>query len=134
MASTTRTAAKDLDLNGNLVPAGSRMQVPLTFLAEQDPRWAGEPAGSSMDPGVFAPERMLGKEGSKAGSLMPFGHGPRFCLGHYLAMVQMKTYLALLARKYDFTADINTTWTSALGKVPKNRLPLNLTALAQPLA
>jgi cytochrome P450 len=133
VANTARTAAKDLDMGGTLVPAGATMQVPFIYLAEQDPRWAGEAPGSPLDPAAFVPERMLTKEGAKPGSLMPFGHGPRFCLGFYLAMVEMKVFLALLARGYDFTADTNTDWGYAVGKVPKNRLPLTLTPLAQPL-
>jgi hypothetical protein len=90
VSSTARTAAKDLDMGGVRVPAGATMQVPFIYLAEQDPRWAGEAPGSPLDPTAFVPERMLTKEGAKPGSLMPFGHGPRFCIGYYLAMVEMK--------------------------------------------
>ena len=43
----------------------------------------------------------------------------RYCLGAGLAMVEMKTLLALFARGYTFTADNNTEWTQAIGKVPK---------------
>jgi hypothetical protein len=42
----------------------------------------------------------------------------------------MKTFLALLARSYSFTADNNTDWKPALGFYPANGMPLVLTRLA----
>lgn len=43
----------------------------------------------------------------------------RYCLGAGLAMYEMKTLLALVARHYSFTVDNNTEWVQAIGKVPK---------------
>jgi cytochrome P450 len=57
-------------------------------------------------------------------------HHPRFCVGAALAMAEMKVFLAVLLRDYDFTADNNTTWRQAVGSVPDNGLPLSLTPLA----
>lgn len=42
----------------------------------------------------------------------------------------LQVFLALLARHYDFTADTDTQWTFAIGKIPKNGLPLTLTPRA----
>lgn len=53
----------------------------------------------------------------------------RYCLGAALAMAEMKIFLALLARSYDFTADNDTEWRPALGFYPANGLPLVLTRL-----
>jgi len=53
----------------------------------------------------------------------------RYCLGVHLAMAEMKTVLAVLARCYAFTADNNTEWRQAVGKVPVNGLPMVLTPL-----
>jgi cytochrome P450 len=41
-------------------------------------------------------------------------------------MAEMKVFLALLARDYDFTADTNTTWAQEIGRVPKNGLPMTV--------
>lgn len=54
-------------------------QVPFTYFAQHDPRWAE--ATGELDPASFHPERLMTKEGAKPGWLMPFGHGPRFCIG-----------------------------------------------------
>jgi len=48
----------------------------------------------------------------------------RYCLGTALAMAEMKVFLALLARKYQFEADNNTKWKPALGYYPENGLPM----------
>ncbi|KAF8055110.1 CYP716B1 [Scenedesmus sp. PABB004] len=148
-----RSAAKDFELGGYRVPAGSTLYLALSDVALRDARWADD------DPAAFRPARMLTPEGQRPGALMrerappcgaaprrgrppaaraaptpppcrlaaaaaaAFGHGPRFCAGYALAMAEMKTFLALLARDYDFDADTNTAWRQEIGRVPKNGLP-----------
>ena len=46
----------------------------------------------------FKPQRWL-DEATKPKEFIPFGVGPRYCLGSELAMVEMKAFLAVLARK-----------------------------------
>lgn len=65
-------ASKDFELDGYLVPKGTVLLLPLTYLALSDERWADE-----GDARAFRPERMLTAEGMKPGAQMPFGHGPR---------------------------------------------------------
>lgn len=48
-------------------------------------------------------------------------HHNRYCLGSGLALAEMKTVLALVARHYTFSADNNTEWQYAIGKSPKVR-------------
>lgn len=50
----------------------------------------------------------------------------RFCAGYAVAMAEMKAFLALLAREYEFTADTNTEWKQAIGRVPVNGLPMRV--------
>lgn len=120
VAGLMRTAAKDFEMGGNLVPKGTVMMLPLTYLSLADPRFAND------DPRAFRPERMMTPEAQAPGAQLPFGHGPRFCAGYSVAMAEMKVYLALLARHYDFNADTNTTWKQEIGQVPKNGLPMTV--------
>ena len=46
----------------------------------------------------FQPERWLDPETTPS-DYIPFGAGPRFCLGYHLAMMEMKVFLATFARK-----------------------------------
>lgn len=54
----------------------------------------------------FLPQRWLDADGAPAAgkTFRPFEHGPRSCAGQELAMVEMQVILALVARKFDFTA------------------------------
>ena len=60
--------------------------------------------GSHMDiMKGFNPERWLDDSTTpKDGDYMPFGSGPRYCLGATLAMVEMKIFIAIMARKVDY--------------------------------
>ncbi|KAF6258855.1 cytochrome P450 [Scenedesmus sp. NREL 46B-D3] len=117
VAGLMRQAAKDFEMGGYRVPEGTVLYLPLTHLALNDPRWL------QQQPEAFVPERMMTPEGMKQGGQMPFGHGPRFCAGYAVAMAEMKVYLALLARGYDFDCDTNTQWKQEIGRVPANGLP-----------
>ncbi|KAF6256199.1 cytochrome P450 [Scenedesmus sp. NREL 46B-D3] len=122
VAGLMRQAAKDFEMGGYRwgegVGARGHRAVPAPdHLALNDPRWL------QQQPEAFVPERMMTPEGMKQGGQMPFGHGPRFCAGYAVAMAEMKVYLALLARGYDFDCDTNTQWKQEIGRVPANGLP-----------
>ncbi|RIA94412.1 cytochrome P450 [Glomus cerebriforme] len=55
------------------------------------------------DPEEFIPERFLKGSNNEIvkNSFMPFGGGMRICPGRHMAMVELKTLLILLYRKYD---------------------------------
>lgn len=53
----------------------------------------------------------------------------RFCAGYAVAMAEMKAFLALLARGYDFEADVDTAWVQRIGRVPANGLPMRVSRL-----
>ena len=58
------------------------------------------------DPLAFQPERWLGdglcaeREGAAKRVLMPFGAGPRFCPGRYLAMLEIQMVTAMMMRNF----------------------------------
>jgi len=50
----------------------------------------------------FQPDRWLKTDGNEAGDIsIPFGHGPRHCVGHRLARLEMKFTLAMLCDAFD---------------------------------
>ncbi|MEO0790269.1 MAG: cytochrome P450 [Bacteroidota bacterium] len=56
------------------------------------------------DPHVFDPDRMASekKRSRHPFSLIPFGGGPRLCIGHHFAMMEMKLVLAYILQYWDF--------------------------------
>lgn len=48
------------------------------------------------------PERWLNPKTAPDTDFVPFGAGPRFCLGYQLALCEMKVFLATMARKIDY--------------------------------
>jgi len=59
--------------------------------------------GSHMDPVLgFQPERWLDDTTRPTSEYIPFGAGPRYCLGAELSLAEMKTFLAIMARNLDY--------------------------------
>ena len=54
------------------------------------------------EPDVFRPERFDPVHGEKhlPGAYLPFGAGPRTCLGAPFAMMELKTVLAMLVQRF----------------------------------
>jgi cytochrome P450 len=89
----TRKAAADDVLSGYRVPAGSLVLVS-TWTLHRDPAlWP--------QAGQFRPERWLGDEAQRAPrwAYVPFGAGPRQCIGKDFALVEATLVLAVLARR-----------------------------------
>ncbi len=55
------------------------------------------------DPGRFNPDRFLPESlaGRSRFAYLPFGLGPRACIGEHLALVEMHTHVATLARRFE---------------------------------
>lgn len=67
---------------------GRNILLNLGYAMESDKRWAGE-AGEHA-PRSFCPERWPDESGQKTGGWVPFGGGPRMCLGYLLATAELK--------------------------------------------
>lgn len=125
-----RSAARDFEMGGHKVEAGTMIYLPLHHLTNQDPRWQG--ATGDMDPTRFNPDRWLTPAPAGVSTTdFAFGHGPRFCLGYHLAMCEAKVFLAVLARGYSFTlTNPGAKWTQLIGKIPEDGLPTIVTRVA----
>ncbi len=75
-------------------------------------RRMGMEATAFPNPSVFLPERWLGEDHAIQASakkrLMPFGGGPRFCPGRYLAMLEIKMVTAMLVTQFTLTRDTSS--------------------------
>ena len=92
----TRRTTKDVTLGGWQFPAKTMFTVPVQLM-QHDPRWFPEPH-------VFRPERFLaGAPPFPRGAFMPFGAGPRVCLGQHLAMAEMTVIAAMLLQRFELT-------------------------------
>jgi cytochrome P450 len=100
----TRRVLEPVVLGGRTVPVGTMCLVSPTLL-HRDPRWWGEPER-------FRPNRWLrrvpGKPdrfdprapGQPRGAYLPFGAGPRMCIGEQFAWSEAATVLAELGRTW----------------------------------
>ena len=88
-----RTAARDLDFQGYRIPSGSRVTYSI-YLTHRDPRYWSEPDR-------FKPERFLEPSRNRpAYTYLPFGGGPRNCIGMAYAQMEVKIVLGRLLQKY----------------------------------
>jgi cytochrome P450 len=92
-----RAAAEDVTLGGLVVPKGSILIVPIYALHRHKALW--------QDPDRFDPERFsaAAEESRMRYTYMPFGAGPRICIGMSFAMIEAKAVLASLVRAMRFT-------------------------------
>ncbi len=91
-----RKAHEDTEIGGYVVPRDAEVMVWI-YLTQHDPRWFPSPE-------AFRPDRF--EPGAEAqlprSAYLPFGAGPRACIGKSFAMMEAKVLLATLARKFRF--------------------------------
>lgn len=89
-----RVALEDDEIGGFRIPEGTFVAVSL-FGMHHDPRFWNEPD-------VFRPRRFLEDEINKY-AFLPFGVGPRRCLGMRMAYIEGLIALASILQRYEFT-------------------------------
>lgn len=87
-----RIAAKPTSIGGTAIPAGTRVLVPIYAIHRHHTLWE---APSDFDPDRFLPEREAARHRF---AYLPFGAGPRICVGMAFAYAEMKAVLAVLLR------------------------------------
>ena len=84
---------------GIFIPSGMTVSIPV-YAVHRDPR-------NFEDPDSFVPERFLSQDGGESGlrhpwCFIPFGGGPRNCLGIRLAVLEAKVCISQVLKRYRF--------------------------------
>ena len=89
----SRRTTAAIELGGWHIPKGAMLRI-TTWLLHRDPR-------SFPQPQAFRPERFLpDAPPPPRGAWMPFGAGPRVCIGQHFAMLEMTLLAAMLLQRY----------------------------------
>ncbi|XP_046467884.2 cytochrome P450 4C1-like isoform X1 [Neodiprion pinetum] len=98
-ATVSRAVTEDFDVGEYTLPKGSIVGIDIIKMHRSEEFWP--------DPFVFDPDRFLPQEIAKRHSCvyLPFSAGPRNCIGSRFAMMEMKTVLATILRRYIIKKD-----------------------------
>jgi cytochrome P450 len=92
----SRKVFTPFELGGYVMPKGCLVSFSI-YAMQRNPRWFPEPDR-------FRPERWFeGADKLPRGAYLPFGEGPRTCVGSHFAMVESKIVLATLLRHVELT-------------------------------
>ena len=89
----TRRTTAPITLGGVDVPQGAMLRI-TPWVLHRDERWF-------VQAGQFVPERFLDDAPAiPKGAWIPFGVGPRVCIGQHFAMLEMTLLAAMLLQRY----------------------------------
>jgi len=92
----SRRAAVDLTFNGHTIPAGTRVLYSIYLTHRTHPHWD--------DPHQFRPQRFAPDAPKPPPyAFLPFGGGPRNCIGAAYAQIEAKVVLARILQQVDLT-------------------------------
>lgn len=125
-----RKASRDYPVaNANFViPKGTKLWIP-THAIHHDPEHYPNP--DQFDPDRFTPEEIKKRHPL---AFLPFGNGPRNCIGLKFGMMQARIGLVMLLKNFKFSLSSKTQVPMEICKnefvmAPKDGLWLNLTKL-----
>ena len=90
-----RSTARDLEFQGYTLPAGTRVLFSIYLTHRRAADWP--------DPQRFCPERFAPDQPRAPYTFLPFGAGPRFCIGAAFAEHEARLVLGALLRRFDFS-------------------------------
>jgi cytochrome P450 len=115
----TRVCVRDTVIDGRRIRAGTRILIPVYALHRHRAHW--------RDPDAFDPDRFApGAPPPDRHLYLPFGAGPRVCLGAAFAMTELVVVLATLLRAARFTP-LSMPWPVASASIrPGGGLPMQV--------
>eukprot|EP00164_Ancoracysta_twista_P000759 GFYU01000998.1.p1 GENE.GFYU01000998.1~~GFYU01000998.1.p1 ORF type:complete len:571 (-),score=144.86 GFYU01000998.1:61-1686(-) len=97
VAAMSREAGADTELGGVVFKKGTKFVIPSYAFHYDSQHWE--------NPNEFIPERFLDKDGNLVKdppAFMPFGSGPRICIGWRFALEEVKLAIVRIYREYTF--------------------------------
>jgi cytochrome P450 len=117
-----RRAGEDSEIGGFVIPRGSELALWI-FMTQRDARWYDDPL-------TFRPERMTAEARAQLprGAYLPFGLGPRTCIGKMFALIEARIALAALAQRFRATLDTSEPieLRPRVTLTPKGGMPMRL--------
>lgn len=119
-----RVSKSSVDINGVTIPKGTVVMVPVYTLHRDPTLWP--------EPDAFKPERFSkeNKDRMDPYSYLPFGAGPRNCIGMRFALLMMKLAVVEILQNFSFVTCKETEIPMELGNdgftTPKNPIKLKL--------
>ena len=119
----SRLAVRETEVNGTTIPAGTLCVIPIYAIHRHAALWD--------DPDIFDPARFsdeLHAERARC-TYMPFGAGPRICMGAAFANMEATVILANIMRqaRFDLVPDIDPLPVARVSLRPRGGMPLQVT-------
>lgn len=97
----TRRLTREVSVGGVRLPARTLVRV-TPWLLHRDPRWWPQPL--AFQPGRFLPSSTgQAPHEIPRGAYIPFGLGPRVCLGQHFAVLEMTLIAALVLQRFELS-------------------------------
>lgn len=115
-----RTAIADDVIDGYRIPAGATVVLPIYIIQQHPTFW---PDAADFRPERFAPTDTTGTASTQHPfAWLPFGAGPRLCMGRDFALMEGQLVLAMALQRFRFTpvADRPVTPRLTMAMAPKD--------------
>jgi cytochrome P450 len=118
-----RDFVEDMELDGVTIPAGTIGIIPIYAIHRHRSYW-DDP--DRFDPDRFAPN---GKSKPSRFQFLPFGAGPRICIGAAFAMIEATIMLATFVRaaRFELSPDFDPRPSARMFLLPENGMPMRVT-------
>ena len=115
-----RMAIEDVEIAGYDIPANSDISI-FNITAQRDPRWWDEPM--AFRPERFSPEN---EKNIARYAYLPFGGGPRICIGNHFSLMEAQILLAMISSRYQLThaPDTKVIPLRQVTTFPKDGMPM----------